>query len=138
VLSVLEAASRLQPSQVRTMVRAQHANLAIPVPGRVPSLDGPSKDALSSLREEARVHGRLVALGQAWAGTHQLIGERTSRQPELVTFLLTSVVAGEALCRILDDVADRRVLAARQEELLRGAWRAAHPAPAYFRRRPRA
>ena len=91
-------------------------------------------DALGCLREEARRHGRLVTLGQAWAGSNQLIALITTRHAPVVRQVLATVVAGEVLCRVLDDLTDRRVFGAHEEELLRRAWRAAHPAPAYFRR----
>jgi hypothetical protein len=137
VLPALKTASRLQPAQLRTMLRTQHGKLTIRNDGNAVSLAREYRDALSSLREEARRHGRLVPLGQAWAASNQLITMLTPHQPPVVRHVLAGLVAGEILCRVLDDVADRRVLSAREEELLRRAWRAAHPLPAYFQR-PRA
>jgi hypothetical protein len=92
------------------------------------------RSALACLREEARLHGRLVVVGQAWAGSNRLIELLTSRQPPAVTQALSGAVAGEVLCRVLDDVQDRRVFGAGDEALLRRAWREAHPVPVYFRR----
>jgi hypothetical protein len=134
VLSTLEASSRLTPTQLRTMVRTQHPRLTIRDGTDMVSPGSELKDALGCLREEARRHGRLVAVGQAWAGSNRLIALLTARQPLVVTRVLATVVAGEVLCRLLDDVSDRRVFADNHEQLLREAWRAAHPPPAYFRR----
>ncbi|MDA0167262.1 hypothetical protein OM076_43785 [Solirubrobacter ginsenosidimutans] len=134
VLAALEAAYRLEPGQVRAMLRAQHDNLLVREQGRAVSLGGEARDALGCLREEARRHGRLVALGQAWAGSNQLIALITTRHPAIVRQALATVVSGEVLCRVLDDLTDRRVFGPDEEDLLRRAWRAAHPVPAYFRR----
>lgn len=134
VLSALEAACRLKPPQLRAMLRAQQDILQVHQPGRAVSLGGEARDALACLREEARRHGRLVALGQAWAGSNQLIALITTRHEPVVRQVLATVVAGEVLCRVLDDLTDRRVFGADEEELLRRAWRAAHPDPAYVRR----
>ena len=116
------------------MVREQRRHLTIREDGRSVLLGGQLRDALGCLREEARRHGRLVAIGQAWAGSNRLIAMVTAHQPTAVTQVLSSVVAGEVLCRVLDDVDDRSVFDAHDERLLRHAWRAAHPPPAYFRR----
>jgi hypothetical protein len=134
VLAALEAAYRLEPGQVRAMLRGQHDNLLIGEQGRAVSFGGEARDALGCLREEARRHGRLVALGQAWAGSNQLIALITTRHPPVVRQALATVVSGEVLCRVLDDLTDRRVFGPEKEDLLRRAWRAAHPVPAYFRR----
>ena len=134
VLSTLEASSRLTSSQVRTMIRTQHPHLTMREHGDTVSFGPEFRAALACLREEARQHGRLVVVGQAWAGSHRLIALLTTRQPSLVTHVLTGVVAGEVLCRVLDDVEDRQVFGDHDEELLRKAWRAAHPVHAYFRR----
>jgi hypothetical protein len=134
VLAALEAAYRLEPGQIRAMFRAQHGNLLVREQGRAVSLGGEARDALGCLREEARRHGRLVALGQAWAGTNQLIALLTSRHPPVVRQALTTVVSGEVLCRVLDDLSDRRVFGPDEEDLLRRAWRVGHPVPVYFRR----
>jgi hypothetical protein len=134
VLSALEASTRLTPGQARTMMREQRRYVTIRDDGRAVLLGGQLRDALGCLREEARRHGRLVALGQAWAGSNRLMAIVTAHQPRVVAQILSSVVAGEVLCRLLDDVEDRRVLDAGDERLLRHAWRAAHPPPAYFRR----
>jgi hypothetical protein len=116
------------------MVREQRRHLIIREDGRAVLLGGQLRDALGCLREEARRHGRLVAVGQAWAGSNRLMAIVTAHQPPVVTQVLASVVAGEVLCRVLDDVDDRRVFDAGDERVLRHAWRAAHPPPAYFRR----
>ena len=134
VLSVLDETSRLSPAQARTMVREQRRHLTFRDDGRAVTLGGDLRDALTCLREEARAHGRLVVIGQAWAGSNRVIARLTARQPLVVTQILSSVVAGEVLCRVLDDVDDRHVFDAGNELLLRHAWRAAHPPPAYFRR----
>jgi hypothetical protein len=134
VLPVLKTASRLQPAQLRTMLRTQHGKLTVRDHGNAVSLSGEFRDALGSLREEARRHGRLVTLGQAWAASNQLITMLTPNQPPVVRHVLGGLVSGEILCRVVDDIADRRVLSAPEEELLRRAWRAAHPPPVYFRR----
>lgn len=138
VLTALAAASHLTPSQLRTLVRAQRPRLAIRGPGRGVGFDYESRSALGCLLEEARLHGRLVALGQAWAASNRLAALLTVRQPLVVVRITASAVAGEVLCRVLDDLDDRRVFGRGDEELLRHAWRAAHPPPAYFRRPVRA
>jgi len=132
VLSTLEATTRLTPVQLRAMVRAQQPRLRSSAPGHA-AFDGELRTALGCLREEARLHGRLVALGQAWAGSNQVVALVTVRRPALTPVMATAV-AGEVLCRLLDDVGERRVLSPTDEDLLRRAWRAAHPLPAFFRR----
>jgi hypothetical protein len=116
------------------MVRAQHPRVTIRAHTGAVAPGFELKEALRCLREEARRNGRLVAVGQAWAGSNRLIALLTTRQPPVITQILATVVAGEVLCRVLDDVDDRRVFADNHEQLLREAWRAAHPPPAYFRR----
>lgn len=134
VLSAFEAIARLNASQLRTIIRAQRPRVTIRAPGQAVTLNSELRTALSCLREEAREHGRLVALGQAWAGSNQLIALMTMRRP-VVTQVVASAVAGEVLCRLLDDVQQRRVLSREDEDLLRHPWRQAHPVPAYFRAR---
>jgi hypothetical protein len=134
VLTTLEAASRLTRSQLRAIVRAQRPRLALRGDDRALRFDCESRAALKCLREEARLHGRLVALGQAWAGSNRLVGVVTARQPLVVVRITASAVAGEVLCRVLEDLDDREVLGHEEETLLRQAWRAAHPPPAYVRR----
>jgi hypothetical protein len=134
VLKTLEAASRLTRSQLRVIVRAQRPRLALRGDGRAVRFDGASRAAHRCLREESRLHGRLVALGQAWAGSNRLVGLLTARQPLLVVRITASAVAGEALCRALEDLDDRRVLGCEEEPLLRQARRAAYPPPTYVRR----
>jgi hypothetical protein len=133
VLSTLEATTRLTPPQLRAIVRAQHPRMRIHYPSRAVSFDGELRAALGCVREEARLNGRLGALGQAWAASNQVVALVTAREPR-VTPVVATAVAGEVLCRLLDDVGRRRVLSATDEDLLRRAWRAAHPLPAYFRR----
>lgn len=134
VLATLEAATRLTQSQLRAMVRAQRPRLALRGEDRLVRFDGESRAALRCVREEARLHGRLVTLGQAWAASNRLVGSLTAREPLVVVRITASAVAGEVLCRVLEDIDDRRVLGRDEEALLRQAWRAAHPAPAYVRR----
>lgn len=136
VLSTLEATAQLTAPQLRTIVRAQHPRLRIR-PSRTVSFDSELRAALACVREEARLHGRLGALGQAWAASHLLVALVTAREPR-VTPIVATAVAGEVLCRLLDDVGRRHVLSATEEDTLRRAWRAAHPPPAYFRRPSRA
>ena len=136
VLSTLEATTWLTPPQLRAMVRAQTSRLRSSAPHAV-AFNGELRAALGCAREEARLHGRLVALGQAWAGSNQVVGLVTLREPALTPVIATAV-AGEVLCRLLDDVGERRVLSSEDEDVLRGAWRAAHPLPAYFARLARA
>ena len=133
VLSTFGAATCLDSSQLRTIVRAQHPRVTVRGPDRTVVLDGQLRAALGCLREEARLHGRLVAVGQAWAGSNQLVA-LIVRRP-VVSEVVASAVAGEVLCQLLDDVHERRVLSHDDEDLLRYAWRQAHPVPAYFRRR---
>jgi hypothetical protein len=135
VLAALEATTRLDSSQLRTMVRVQQPRMTPRGHDRAITLGGELRAALGCVREEARQHGRLVALGQAWASSNQLAALITGRSPAL-TPIVASAVAGEVLCRLLDDVHERRVLSRDDEDLLRRAWRQAHPVPAYFRRRP--
>ena len=133
VLSAFGAATSLAPSQLRTIVRAQQPRVTVREPDRTVILDGQLRAALGCLREEARLHGRLVAVGQAWAGCNQLVA-LIVRRP-VVSEIVASAVAGEVLCRLLDDLHEHRVLSHDDEDLLRYAWRQAHPAPAYFRHR---
>jgi hypothetical protein len=116
------------------MVRVQRSLLTIHEDGRTVLPGSRLRDALACLREEARRHGRLVAVGQAWAGSNHLIALITARQQLVVTRVLATAVAGEVLCRVLDDIETRHVFHDGDEQLLRQAWRAAHPPPAYFRR----
>jgi hypothetical protein len=119
------------------MVREQRRYLTIRQDRRTVVMGSDIRDALGCLREEARRHGRLVAVGQAWAGSNRLMALLTARQPPVIAQVLCSVVAGEVLCRVLDDVGDRHVFDERSEQHLRHAWRVAHPPPAYFRRTSR-
>jgi hypothetical protein len=135
ILSAFEAVTRLDSTQLRTIVRAQQPRVTIRASDHAVTLDSEFRAALSCLREEAREQGRLAALGQAWAGSNQLIALMTMRRP-VITQVVASAVAGEVLCRLLDDVGQRRVLSLEDEGLLRHAWRQAHPVPAYFRCRP--
>ena len=137
VLSALEATTQLTAPQLRTIVRAQHPRLRPHQPSQTVSFDGELRAALGSVREEARLHGRLGALGQAWSASNLLVALVTAREPR-VTPIVATAVAGEVLCRLLDDVGRRHVLTAADEDILRRAWRAAHPPPAYFRRPIRA
>ncbi|MDA0171315.1 hypothetical protein OJ998_19605 [Solirubrobacter taibaiensis] len=132
MLSALEATTRLTPPQVRTIVQAQSPRLRPSAPSAV-AFNGEFRAALGCAREEARLHGRLAALGQAWAGSNQLVALLTVRRPALAPVIATAV-AGEVMCRVLDDLGQRRVLSPTDEDVLRRAWRAAHPLPAYFRR----
>ena len=135
ILSAFEAVTRLDSSQLRTIIRAQRPRVMIRASDHVVALNSELRAALGCLREEARQHGRLAALGQAWAGSNQLTALITMRRP-VVTQIVASAVAGEVLCRLLDDVHQRRVLTRDDEDLLRHAWHQAHPVPAYLRRRP--
>ncbi|MDA0184025.1 hypothetical protein OJ997_27200 [Solirubrobacter phytolaccae] len=132
VLSTLEATTRLTSPQLRTMARAQSTRLRPTAPNGV-AFSGELRAALGCAREEARLHGRLVALGQAWAGSNQVVALVTAREPGLTPVVATAV-AGEVLCRLLGDIRERRVLSLADEDMLRSAWSAAHPLPAYFRR----
>lgn len=134
VLSAFDAITQLDASQLRTIVRAQRPRVMLRSSGQTLALDGHLRAAFACVREEARQHGRLVALGQTWAGCNQLVALMTVRSPS-ATPVLASAVAGEVLCRLLDDLPERKVLSRDDEDLLRHAWRQAHPAPAYFRRR---
>jgi hypothetical protein len=118
------------------MMREQRQYLTIRDDGAAVLFGAQLRDALGCLREEARLHGRLAAVGQAWAGSNRLIALTTASQPRVVTQVLSSGVAGEVLCRVLGDVDGRRVFDAEHEQVLRHAWRVAHPPPAYFRRPP--
>jgi hypothetical protein len=119
------------------MVREQQPRLRPPGPGQAVGFTGELRTALACVREEARLQGRLVALGQAWGASNQVVALVTVRHP-IVTPVIATAVAGEVLCRVLDDVGRRRVLSPTDEDVLRRAWRAAHPLPAYFRRPARA
>jgi hypothetical protein len=134
ILSAFEAVTHLDRSQLRTIVRAQAPRVTIRAPGQAVTLNSELRAALACLREEARQQGRLVALGQAWAGSNQLTAVITMRRP-VVTEVVASAIAGEVLCRLLDDVAPRRILSREDEDLLRHPWRQAHPVRAYLRRR---
>jgi hypothetical protein len=134
VLAAFKAATELEPTQLRAIIRAQHPHVTVRQRDGTATLGGELQAALGCLREEARDHGRLVALGQAWAGCNRLGSLIAARRPVL-TQVVASAVAGEVLCRLLEDVQERRVLSRDDEELLRHAWRQAHPAPPYLRRR---
>jgi len=136
VLSTLEATAQLTAPQLRTIVRAQHPRLRIR-PSRTVSFDSELRAALACVREEARLHGRLGALGQAWAASHLLVALVTAREPR-VTPIVATAVAGEVLCRLLDDVGRRHVLSATEEDAPGAQRIRAHPPPAYFRRPSRA
>ncbi len=133
VLSAFGAATSFGPSQLRAIVLAQQPRVRVQQPDRTVVLNGQLRAALGCLRAEARLHGRLVAVGQAWAGCNQLVA-LIVRKP-VVSEVVASAVAGEVLCRLLDDLPQRRVLSHADEDLLRHAWRQAHAVPAYFRHR---
>ncbi|MBE2314594.1 hypothetical protein DVA67_001300 [Solirubrobacter sp. CPCC 204708] len=109
--------------------------MRLSAPSDAVAFNGELRAAFGCLREEARLHGRLVALGQAWAGSNQVVALATVRDPVLRRVIGTAV-AGEVLCRLLDDVRDRRVLTPADEDVLRSAWRAAHPVTPCVRRPP--
>ncbi|WP_028065984.1 hypothetical protein [Solirubrobacter soli] len=129
----LQAATWLEPPQLQSLIRAQRPHVIVRRGAVTGTFDEQLRAAFGCLREDARHHGRLVAFGQAWGACNRLGALLTARSAG-TTQLVASAVAGEVLCRLLDDIQVRRVLSRDDERLLRHAWHQAHPAPPYVRR----